>query len=117
MLSASLPLSLLPARPGETRHAQDWQELISRRREQLQQSDDPNLKSLARHMTDADDWKIADLLDDADIAVLDQKFSELREVNQALQRIGKGTYGMCGDCGRPLNRPALSGILTDTFFA
>ena len=84
--------------------------MIVRIREHLHRSDDPDLMSLADHMAGVDDWEVSDLLWDTDIAVLGHELSELREIDLALQRIAKGTYGICVECGRPIE-PARLDVL------
>lgn len=86
------------------------QKLISRIREQLQHSKDPDLMPLANHIAKADDREAVDLLRDTDIASLRHELSELREVDLALQRIGNGTYGNCTDCGRTIEPARLNAL-------
>jgi len=94
----------------EYRLRQERQELIGRIREQLHRSDDPDLMSLSNHMAEVDDWEVADLLWDTDLAILGQELSELREVDLALQRIASGTYGICMECGRPIEPARLNAL-------
>lgn len=94
----------------ECRLHQSRKDLIERIREQLHRSDDPDLMSLASHMAEVDDWEVADLLWDTDIAILGQEFSELREIDLALQRLASGTYGTCVECGRPIEPARLNAL-------
>lgn len=92
----------------KSRLDRERQDLVSRIREQLHRSDDPDLVALANHMTEVDDWEVADLMGDTDIAILGQELSELREVDLALQRIASGTYGICIECGRAIEPARLN---------
>lgn len=94
----------------ECRLRQNRTDLINRIREQLHRSDDPDLMSLASHMAEVDDWEVADLLWDTDIAILGHEFSELREIDLALQRLASGTYGICVECGRAIEPARLNAL-------
>ncbi|OGB20800.1 MAG: hypothetical protein A3I66_19510 [Burkholderiales bacterium RIFCSPLOWO2_02_FULL_57_36] len=94
----------------KSRLDRERQELIIRIREQLHRSDDPDLMSLSSHMAEVDSWEVADLLWDTDIAILSHELSELREVDLALQRIVNGTYGVCMECGRPIEPARLNAL-------
>ena len=94
----------------EFRLRKSRKELISRIKEQLHRSDDPDLMSLANHMAEVDDWEVADLLWETDIAILGHEFSELREIDLALQRIAAGTYGICVECGRAIEPARLDAL-------
>lgn len=103
-------LSLHPLNTSalKTRLQRERGDLIGRIREHLHRSDDPDLMSLASHMASVDDWEVADLLWDTDIAILGHELSELREIDLALQRIENGTYGICNECGRPIDPARLN---------
>ena len=94
----------------ECRLHQTRKDLISRIREHLHRSDDPDLMSLASHMAEVDDCDVADLLWDTDIAILGHEFSELREIDLALRRIASGTYGICVECGRAIEPARLEAL-------
>jgi RNA polymerase-binding transcription factor DksA len=47
---------------------------------------------------DTGDEASADLLSDLDSAELSRDLRELRELDAALERLAKGTYGTCVDC-------------------
>jgi RNA polymerase-binding transcription factor len=50
-------------------------------------------------VTDAADEAAADLISDIENAELARDLQELRDIDAALARIGKGSYGTCIDCG------------------
>ena len=47
---------------------------------------------------------------DVDQALLDNEKALLGEVQQALERIENGTYGMCTNCGQPIPEKRLEAI-------
>lgn len=80
--------------------------VLSDLRAQLHHADDPDKVALLNHLEEVGDWAEADLLNDIDIAMLDNELTELRDIDAALLRIKAGTYGICTDCGEaiPANR-------------
>jgi RNA polymerase-binding protein DksA len=87
----------------EARLRQERAVLLDRIRRQLHRSDDPELLALADQLSREDGWATADLQSDIDIAMLGQEFSGLRDIDEALKRIAKGDYGICKDCGQPID--------------
>lgn len=77
--------------------------LLQRIREHLHQSDDPVVLALVQEMPDTDDTPLVDMLTEMDLAVLGQEISELRDIEAALKELASGTYGICGDCGQPID--------------
>lgn len=56
-------------------------------------------EEVAGPVTDLGDEALADLIADLDNADLTRDLNELRELDAALERIGKaGAYGRCADC-------------------
>ncbi len=55
-----------------------------------------------------EDWVLADILTDLDIATVTRDVGELAEVDTALARIADGSYGTCSDCGEPIGWPRLN---------
>lgn len=68
-------------------------------REGLLRSGDERYKDIAGAVSDAGDESVADLLTDVGIASIDRDVRELREVQAALERIIRGDFGACADCG------------------
>ncbi len=68
-----------------------------------------------REKDPAGNWSFEDLgvegeFDDVLEALGDRSRKELLEVWNALQRIDRGTYGTCGDCGRKINSERLKAL-------
>jgi RNA polymerase-binding protein DksA len=61
---------------------------------------------------DAGDTSVADLLSDVGLAEVARDAAEVRDINAALARIGAGTYGVCIDCARPIERKRLEAYPT-----
>jgi DnaK suppressor protein len=76
--------------------------------EQLAQSDDPRATSLRDQLAATEDWVLADILSDLDIAMVTRDTAELHEVDAALTSIAEGGYGTCRDCGEPVGWPRLN---------
>lgn len=77
-------------------------ELLEEVRGELMASDNEHFQDLAGRVHDAGEASVADLLSDLNLAIIDQHIEQLREIEQALERIAMGSYGVCVDCGRPI---------------
>jgi RNA polymerase-binding transcription factor DksA len=62
-------------------------------------SRDETYGELAGPVTDAGDKATADLLSDIDSAELNRDLDEFRQLEAAQERLARGTYGSCIDCG------------------
>ena len=69
---------------------------------QMRTQDDPRLVGLRNRMEETDDWAVADMMAEQDIALVSRDLTELAEVEAAIARIADGTYGECSDCGQPI---------------
>ena len=76
--------------------------------EQLANSDDPRVAGLMNALAATEDWVLADILTDLDIALVKHDTAELRDVDAALASIAEGSYGTCRDCGEPIGWPRLN---------
>src|SRR5215470_7321335 len=76
--------------------------------EQLAQSDDPRVTGLRDQLAATEDWVLADILGDMDIAMVTRDTAELHEVDAALSSIAEGSYGTCRDCGESVGWPRLN---------
>jgi RNA polymerase-binding transcription factor len=74
----------------------------------LAASDDPRVTGFMNQLAATEDWVLADILADLDIATVTRDVAELSEVEAALHRIADGSYGTCSDCGEPIGRPRLN---------
>lgn len=74
-------------------------ELVEEVRRALLQSDNEHYIEMAGTVHDTGDESVADLLADLSVEDIDRHVREIREVEDALQRIATGTYGLCVDCG------------------
>lgn len=87
----------------EARLIQERNTLLARMEEQLRQSDDPKQRALANTLREIDDWTLADPRGGIDVTLLGHELCGLREIDAALKRIARGAYGLCSDCGKPIN--------------
>lgn len=67
-------------------------------REALVKSDDEKYVELAGLVRDTAEESVADLLSDVNLVLIDNHVKEIRAVEQALIRMGMGSYGVCIDC-------------------
>jgi RNA polymerase-binding transcription factor DksA len=67
-------------------------------RHELLQSDEERYIDLAGQVHDLEEEALADLLVDLGLAVLDLHIEEVRDIDAALLRIARGSYGVCIDC-------------------
>ncbi len=93
----------LVAAPGERR-----QTLRAEVQRELENSDDPRVIGFKNELAATDDWVLADILADLDIAMVTRDIAELSEVEAALARVEDGRYGICSDCAEPIGWPRLN---------
>lgn len=75
---------------------------------ELQNSDDPRIVGFKNELAATEDWVLADILADLDIAMVTRDIAELSAVEAALARVEDGSYGVCSDCGEPIGWPRLN---------
>lgn len=95
------------------------QRLISRRTELERQREDLRRALAAEGRSQAEEGTVAthpaDAATDVTMAEYDQTVlrtieEELHEIALALRRLEQGTYGICVDCGRPIERERLEAV-------
>ena len=75
---------------------------------ELANSDDPRIAGFKNELAATEDWVLADILTDLDVATVSRDIAELTEVEAALARIADGSYGTCSDCGEAIRWPRLN---------
>jgi RNA polymerase-binding transcription factor len=75
---------------------------------ELANSEDPRVTGFMNQLAATEDWVLADILADLDIATVTRDIAELGEVEAALARIADGSYATCSDCGEPIGWPRLN---------
>ena len=75
---------------------------------ELAESEDPRVAGFMNELAATEDWVLADILGDLDIAMVTRDVAELSEVEAALARIADGSYGTCSACGEPIGWPRLN---------
>jgi DnaK suppressor protein len=73
--------------------------LLTELREDVERIRRDRHEDLAGASPDAGDESVATLIADIDQADLGRDLTELRELEQARQRLAGGSYGICIDCG------------------
>ena len=79
-------------------------------RRELVKCDQEQYASLADRIADPGEKSVADLLVDVDLAEITRDVEEIREIEAALLRIARGTYGRCIECGEAIGRQRLSAV-------
>jgi DnaK suppressor protein len=102
MNDRSQPLTSRARKALADRLAVRQRELRAEIAEQLRTQDDPRLVGLRNRLEETDDWAVADMMAEQDIALVSRDLHELAEVEAALARMADGTYGECSDCGMPI---------------
>lgn len=77
---------------------QRYKELREEIRQELLKSDEQHFIDLAGQVHDLQDESVADLLVDLNLAILDMHIEEIRDIDSALIRLAKGSYGKCSEC-------------------
>lgn len=85
-----------------------WHEIGS----ELKGSAKERFLKIAGEVHDLEDSSVADLLADLNMTILDKHVQETRDINSALIRIDKGTYGICSDCGESIDFARLTAYPT-----
>lgn len=78
----------------------------------LLESDEAHHRDLAGMVSDVGDESVANMLADIDAAFIDRHVRDLREVENARQRLAAGTYGMCERCGQGIGYERLAAYPT-----
>lgn len=81
--------------------------LRTRIHETLIRCDAETYGELAGQVHDAEEDSLADLLVDVNLAELTREVEEVRDIDAALRRILGAVYGLCSDCGEPIDRARL----------
>jgi len=80
---------------------------LDRRYEQLRAEIEEGLQRagearLAEEVRDLEDEAFASVLEDLRIAEVSRDVAEARDIELAVDRLAKGTYGYCAECGQPI---------------
>lgn len=86
---------------AELRHRLEAEraELRSEIDAEVSRHDEENHARIADAVRDRGDESVADLYADLGFATIEMQVDRLRAVENALQRMAKGEYGVCIDCG------------------
>lgn len=83
-------------------------EVIESIRQALLKSDNEHYVELAGAVHDSGEESVADQLSEMANALIDRQVSEVRDIEDALQRIAVGAYGMCVECNKPIEMERLN---------
>ncbi|GIZ50124.1 TraR/DksA family transcriptional regulator [Noviherbaspirillum aridicola] len=74
-------------------------EVIDDLRRRLHAEGESEQLALVNHLEDAGDWAEASSENLNDLALLQHEVHTLRQLDEALQRVGSGQFGLCRECG------------------
>jgi DnaK suppressor protein len=96
----------------EKRLADQRESLRERIVQDLAESDRENLSNIVAPVRDPGDESIAEATAAGQLTLLRRDVDELHEAEAALTRIREGTYGLCTNCGRDIERQRLEAYPT-----
>ncbi len=96
--------------PLSQQQLDEFRQILQQRHEELKREIEQALREsreqrfldLAGEVHDTEEYAVANLLQDLNFTEVDHLVAELREVEDALERIDNGTYGICVDTGQPI---------------
>lgn len=83
----------------DDRYSELWNEIGA----ELDESARERFLQVAGEAQDLEDRSFADLISDLNVSMTDKHVQETRDVNDALIRINKGTFGICEGCGQTID--------------
>ena len=87
--------------------AKEQIEILSDRRDNLDEADDADLSSLVHHPGDVGSEAEED---EMNYQLLEREKKYVNEINDALERIENGTYGICLATGKPISKGRLDAV-------
>jgi DnaK suppressor protein len=75
------------------------QEVTHHLEEQMGHQLGTDLQQRIDHVLDSGDQASLDIAEEMDLALLEMRNKNLKAINDALQRLQEGTYGVCEECG------------------
>ncbi|MFP3866956.1 MAG: TraR/DksA family transcriptional regulator [Desulfobacteraceae bacterium] len=75
-----------------------WQEV----KNQIKTGLGEDYQDLLSTVRDNEDQALANLLEETQFSLIEPKRQELMAIEEALIRMDNGTYGLCEDCGAPI---------------
>ncbi|MBI3994634.1 MAG: TraR/DksA family transcriptional regulator [Nitrospirae bacterium] len=75
------------------------QEVTRNLEEQMGHQLNTDLQQRIDHVLDSGDQATLDIAEELDLSLLEMRNKNLKAINDALQRLKEGTYGICEECG------------------
>ena len=96
----------------EEREAMLRQMLEERRREihEKLRSLRETLPAEVVEVRDSEERSVADFVQEVDFALMEMKSATLSKIDEALQRLGEGRYGVCAECDEPIAEARLQAV-------
>jgi len=96
----------------EERQAMLRQMLEERRREihEKLRSLRETLPAEVVEVRDPEERSVADFVQEVDFALMEMKSATLSKIDEALQRLGEGRYGVCAECNEPIAEARLQAV-------
>lgn len=81
---------------------QRWQALRAEVRDALLRADSERFASIAGQMHETQDLVLAELLSEVNHADIVRDVGEIRDIEDTLRRLARGTWGTCITCQKPI---------------
>jgi RNA polymerase-binding transcription factor len=84
------------------------QEVTRNMEEQMGRQLSEELQNRIDHVLDSGDQATLDIAEELDLSLLEMRNKNLKAINDALQRLKEGTYGICDECGSEIPEKRLT---------
>jgi DnaK suppressor protein len=68
------------------------------------------LPAEASVVRDAEEQSVDDFVQEVDFALMEMKSATLRKIDEAIHRLGQGSYGACAECGQEIAEARLKAL-------
>jgi|GEM_PF-407428 len=109
---AGMPSRRLDMERFERKLREREAQLLAELRSGQQDAEREPFSQIASEAPDSGDSALADVVTDTRNADRERDANELRDVREALGRIEAGTYGICQQCGEPIDEERLDAFPT-----
>jgi DnaK suppressor protein len=87
--------------------------MLEERRDEIQQklrSLRETLPAEVAEVKDAEEQSVDDFVQEVDFALMEMKSETLSKIDEAIQRLERGTYGSCAECGSEIAEARLKAL-------
>lgn len=84
--------------------------IIKEAKERIGRHFEKEKRVLVETALDDGDWSLVSLAEDVEIAILERHKAMLNKIDEALEKLEEGTYGICEGCGQEISEKRLKAI-------